>query len=97
MDPRSVVPLAMFPQNLIHVGEYWSKRAFGGHQHLELVKPRWAVHLRASAAVPDGALFIDGRRFFIHMTESQYNHGGESESGQMVLKKLKWTYFDAYL
>ena len=23
--------------------------------------------------------------------------GGESESGQMVLKKVKWTYFDAYL
>ena len=23
--------------------------------------------------------------------------GGESESGQIVLKKVKWTYFDAYL
>ena len=53
MDPRSVVPLAMFPQNLIHIGKYWSKRAFGGHQHLELVEPRWAVHLWASAAVPE--------------------------------------------
>ena len=25
------------------------------------------------------------------------SQGGESESGQMVLKKVKWTYFDAYL
>jgi len=37
---------------LIHVGKYWSKRASRGHQHLELVEPRWSIHLRASTAVP---------------------------------------------
>ena len=38
-------------QNLIHVCKYWSKRAAVGNQHLELVEPCCAVHLRASAAV----------------------------------------------
>ena len=31
------------------------------------------------------------------MLAQQFENGAKSESGQMVSKKVNWTYFDAYI
>ena len=49
--------------------------------------------MRASLSEPWRSQVVPGKRQVVNCS----GHHGESESGHMMLEKVRWIYFDAYL